>query len=204
MRQVHSEPASVEWPDIRSWRVHARRLLVKERLSRDRELHERLGKEATNRLLESVDLSRYQTLGVYAPIRGEIDIHDVAAEHIARGGCLALPVVIEKGSPVEFWRWWPGMPMTRGIWNIPIPAKEERVLPDALIVPLLGFDAALYRLGYGGGYYDRTLAHAAPRPYCIGLGFQSGVLASIYPQRHDIPMDRIVTDEQMYPVGVQA
>jgi 5-formyltetrahydrofolate cyclo-ligase len=199
MRQAHSEPASGKWSDIRSWRVHARSLLVKERLSRDRELHLRLGKEATNRLLKGVDLSRYQTLGVYAPMRGEIDIQDVVDEHLARGSCLALPVVIEKKSPVEFWRWWPGMPMTRGIWNIPIPAKEERVLPDALIVPLLGFDAALYRLGYGGGYYDRTLAEAAPKPYCVGLGFQSGMLASIYPQSHDIPMDRIVTDERVYP-----
>ena len=89
--------------------------------------------------------------------------------------------------------------MSRGIWNIPIPAKKERVLPEALIVPLLGFDAALYRLGYGGGYYDRTLAHATPRPYCVGLGLQSGLLPSIHPQRHDIPMDRIVTDQHIYP-----
>ncbi len=193
------EPTSLDWPDIRAWRVQARRQLIKERLSRDQELHVRFGKEATKRLLQGVDLSRYQTLGVYAPMRGEIEIPAVISEHAARGGTLALPVVTEQGSAVEFWRWCPGMPMKRGIWNIPIPVQREPVLPEALIVPLLGFDASLYRLGYGGGYYDRTLARATPRPYCVGLGFQSGMLHSIYPQPHDIPMDRIVTDERMYP-----
>jgi 5-formyltetrahydrofolate cyclo-ligase len=160
-----------------------------------------LGRKATERLLAHVELGRYKTLGVYAPMRGEIDILAVANEHLARGGSLALPVVVEKAAPVEFWRWWPGMPMTRGTWNIPIPATRDCVQPDALIVPLLGFDAALYRLGYGGGYYDRTLARAAPKPYCIGLGFQSGMLASIHPQTHDIPMDQIVTDECVYPAA---
>lgn len=146
-----------------------------------------------------MDLSHYAILGVYSSMRGEIDIHDVAQQHDAQGGLLALPVVVEKSSPVEFWRWRPGMPMTRGLWNIAIPAHRECVVPDALIVPLLGFDPALFRLGYGGGYYDRTLAQISPRPYCIGLGFQSGMLPTIYPQKHDIPMDRIVTDEHLYP-----
>lgn len=201
---MHSQPASLAWPDIRTWRVQTRRALVKQRLSRDPGRHERLGREATARLLRSVELGRFKTLGVYAPMRGEIDILGVAEEHLARGGSLALPVVVEKAAPVEFWRWWPGMEMARGIWNIPIPASRDCVRPDALIVPLLGFDAALFRLGYGGGYYDRTLAHAAPRPYCIGLGFQSAVLTSIYPQPHDIPMDQIVTDELNYPLTHQS
>jgi 5-formyltetrahydrofolate cyclo-ligase len=203
MRPIIAEPMSPEWSAIRSWRVHTRRLLTKERLSRERTLHEQMARQAIGRLLQSVDLGRYKTLGVYSAMRGEIDILDVATEHIARGGRVALPVVVEKASPVEFWRWWPGMPMTRGVWNIPIPAQRECVIPDALVVPLLGFDAALYRLGYGGGYYDRTLANALPRPYCVGLGFQSGMLSSIYPQTHDIPMNQIVTDERAYPEGIQ-
>ena len=193
------ETTILNWPDIRSWRAQARRQLIKARLSRDQDLHERLGQKATKRLLECVDLSPYETLGIYSPMRGEIEIPAVISDHVARGGTLALPVVTEKASPVEFWRWWPGMPMTRGIWNILIPAERERVLPEALIVPLLGFDPSLYRLGYGGGYYDRTLAKAKLRPFCVGLGFQSGMLSSIHPQPHDIPMDRIVTDERTYP-----
>ncbi len=176
-----------------------RRVLIKERLTRDPQLHERLGQAATARLLQSVNLTRFETLGVYAPMRGEIKIPALIAAHLARGGTLALPVVTEKASPVEFWRWAPGMPMSRGIWNIPIPARKELVQPGALIVPLVGFDTSLFRLGYGGGYYDRTLAILAPRPFCIGLGLQSGLLRSIHPQAHDIPMDRIITEERSYP-----
>ena len=131
-------------------------------------------------------------------MRGEISLLDLAAEHVTRGGQVGLPVVVGKAAPVEFWRWWPGMSMRRGIWNIAIPATREPVEPDALIVPLVGFDAALYRLGYGGGYYDRTLQRMAPKPFCVGIGYQAGRLASIFPQAHDIPMDLIVTDEQVY------
>ena len=199
MPEVDAEPASAQWSDIRPWRVRTRARLVKERLTRSGALHQQLGRMATERLLSTVDLSRYAVLGVYSPMRGEIDIQDVAQQHLKQGGLLALPVVVEKSRPVEFWRWQPGMPMQRGLWNIAIPANRECVAPDALIVPLLGFDRALYRLGYGGGYYDRTLAQSSPRPYCIGLGFQSGMLPTIHPQSHDIPMDRIVTEEQLYP-----
>jgi 5-formyltetrahydrofolate cyclo-ligase len=85
--------------------------------------------------------------------------------------------------------------MERGLWDIPIPAERDPVVPDALIIPLVGFDGAGYRLGYGGGYYDRTLAAAPRRPFCIGLGYDEMRLATIYPQPHDIPMDVIVTDQ---------
>jgi 5,10-methenyltetrahydrofolate synthetase len=85
--------------------------------------------------------------------------------------------------------------MKRGVWNIPIPGKREVVIPDALVVPLVGFDDQQYRLGYGGGYYDRTIASMARRPFCAGLGYAEGKLPTIYPQPHDIPMSIIVTDQ---------
>jgi 5-formyltetrahydrofolate cyclo-ligase len=84
--------------------------------------------------------------------------------------------------------------MQRGIWAIPIPADRLPVQPTVLLVPLLGFDERGYRLGYGGGYFDRTLAVARPRPLTIGVGYELGRLPTIYPQPHDIPMDAIVTD----------
>jgi 5,10-methenyltetrahydrofolate synthetase len=68
-----------------------------------------------------------------------------------------------------------------------------------LVIPLVGFDAAGFRLGYGGGYYDRTLASLAPRPYCIGVGYDDAVLETIYPQPHDIPMNLIVTAQRVLP-----
>ena len=108
----------------------------------------------------------------------------------------ALPVVVAKNAPIEFWQWQPDTLLQRGFWNIPVPAERRLVHPDALLIPLVGYDAAGFRLGYGGGYYDRTLAVAAPRPFCIGVGYDDAEIATIYPQPHDIPMDFIVTERR--------
>jgi len=110
-------------------------------------------------------------------------------------------VVVQRSAPVEFWRWHPGMPMQTGVWNIPIPKQRDILTPDAVIVPLVGFDGSGYRLGYGGGYFDRTLALAVPRPFAIGLGYADSALQTIYPQPHDIPMNLIVTDQSIYRVA---
>jgi 5-formyltetrahydrofolate cyclo-ligase len=84
--------------------------------------------------------------------------------------------------------------LTRGVWDIPVPSNRNPVQPTVLLVPLLGFDTAGYRLGHGGGYYDRTLATVAQKPLTIGIGYELGRLQTIYPQPHDIPMDAIVTE----------
>ena len=80
------------------------------------------------------------------------------------GGRCALPVVVEKKAPLVFRLWKPGGRLVPGVWNIPIPADGDEVLPDVVIAPVVGFDSACYRLGYGGGFFDRTLAHFAPVP----------------------------------------
>ena len=85
--------------------------------------------------------------------------------------------------------------MVRGNWNIPVPPDDAiAVTPDIALAPLVGWDDFGFRLGYGGGYYDRTLAVLKPRPFTIGVGYSSAKLATIFPQPHDIPMDLIVTD----------
>jgi 5-formyltetrahydrofolate cyclo-ligase len=183
------------WEDIRSWRKQTRTELIERRLAMKAEERKRLGELAKQRLLDSVELDRYPTLGIYWPFRGEIDVRDIARRHIESGGTVGLPVVVTKAAPIEFWRWEPGMKFARGIWNIPIPPERDPVRPDALIIPLVGFDAQRYRLGYGGGYYDRTLASLDPPPFRIGLGYSGFQLDTIYPQAHDIPMDMIVTEE---------
>jgi 5-formyltetrahydrofolate cyclo-ligase len=190
-------PAGAQWPEIRAWRKHRRQALLADRVAMDAQARAARALKAKERLRSCVDLSRHGLLGLYWPIRGEIDLRDVAREHIDRGGSVALPVVVERGGPVEFWHWAPGIRMTRGLWDIPVPAERVLVHPDALLVPLVGFDPEGYRLGYGGGYYDRTLAAAVPRPYCIGIGFATGALESIGPQPHDIPMNVIVTDDAL-------
>ena len=188
------EPSATDWNSINAWRKQTRNRLINERVRLAGHFRRAQSGEAKRRLVENVDFGRFETVGLYWPIRGEINCRDIARGHVERGGVVALPVVVERGAPVEFWRWQPGTKMNRGLWDIPIPAVREVVQPDALIVPLVGFDSACYRLGYGGGYYDRTLAAALKRPFCVGLGFNAGALSTIYPQMHDIPLDAIVTD----------
>jgi 5-formyltetrahydrofolate cyclo-ligase len=186
-------PSSTDWEHIRRWRTLVREELIRRRMALSPDVRRTLSECACTRLVQAVDLSAYRVLGICWPIRGEFDVRSIAKEHIASGGLVALPVVVQKAAPVEFWRWNPGTPMQRGIWNIPIPKEREVLIPGAVIVPLVGFDQHRFRLGYGGGYFDRTLAAAAPRPYAIGLGYADAVLPTIYPQAHDIPMDLIVT-----------
>lgn len=183
------------WDEVREWRKRTRETLISARLALAVNTLQAKGAAAKQKLLVAVDLGRYPVLGIYWSMRGEIDIRDIARRHIDAGGSVALPVVVEKNAPLEFWRWKPGMGMRRGVWNIPVPVKREVLTPDACIVPLVGFDAENYRLGYGGGYYDRTLATFAKRPVCVGLGYAQARLVSIFPQPHDIPMSTIVTDD---------
>ena len=105
---------------------------------------------------------RDMCIGFYWPFQGEIDLRPLVRSFLALGAEAALPVVVEKRQPLAFWSWRPGMKLERGIWNIPVPHEMNPVRPAILLVPLLGFDAAGYRLGHGGGYYDLTLASLGP------------------------------------------
>jgi 5-formyltetrahydrofolate cyclo-ligase len=189
---IDATPAG--WDEIRAWRKQTRETLIAQRLAVATHVRLARGQTAKQRLLEAVDFSAHPTLGIYWPMRGEMDVRDIARKHIETGGVVGLPVVVERSAPVEFWKWQPGMKMRRGIWDIPIPAEREVLNPDVLVIPLVGFDAQGYRLGYGGGYYDRTIAAAPRRPFCVGLGFSEAHLPTIFPQPHDMPMDLIVTD----------
>jgi 5-formyltetrahydrofolate cyclo-ligase len=93
------------------------------------------------------------------------------------------------------------MEMVSGVYDLPYPASGAPVQPDILIIPVVGFDAAGYRLGYGGGFYDRTIAAAAAKPLCVGTGFEVGRLDTIFPLPHDIPMDYVVTEKGLYRRG---
>src|SRR5690606_34513324 len=97
-------------------------------------------------------------IGIYWPFRGEPDLREWASSAVDRGARLALPVVVARGKPLEFRSWSPGEKLEKGVWNIPVPAAGEVVLPHVVVAPVVGYDDANYRLGYGGGFYDRTLA----------------------------------------------
>jgi 5-formyltetrahydrofolate cyclo-ligase len=131
----------------------------------------------------------------YWPIKAEPDLRFWMERLCARGARVALPVVEVTAAPLAFRAWHPGTRMVRGHWNIPVPpADAERLVPEIALAPLVGWDAAGYRLGYGGGYFDRTLAALSPRPLVIGVGLQSSRIATICPQPHDIRLDAIVTE----------
>lgn len=132
------------------------------------------------------------TFGVYWPIRGELDLRPWMERLHGRGARVALPVVVEKGSPVAFHRWAPRCKMERGVWNIPVPAEAERLRPDIVIVPLVGVDEACFRLGNGGGYYDMTLAALDPAPHKVAVGQDFCRVKTIFPLPWDIGMDSVV------------
>lgn len=194
-----SETDALERMAIMRWRKSERLRLIEERLKLSAE-QRRLHAAAIARHL-SIALGdvRGRTVGVYWPFRGEPSLRRWMEQIHAIGARCALPIVVERHAPLVFRSWWPGATMTRGIWNIPVPADGIAVRPDIVVSPVVGFDASCYRLGYGGGFYDRTLEAMARRPLVIGVGFAISSVATIRPLPHDIPMDLIITENGCTP-----
>ncbi|SMX48924.1 5-formyltetrahydrofolate cyclo-ligase [Maliponia aquimaris] len=146
-------------------------------------------------LHDRFDGARDMVFSAYWPIKGEPDLRPLMAELHAAGVTVALPLVEVKAAPLTFRRWTPETQMVRGDWNIPVPPPDAPVVtPDITLAPLVGWSVDGYRLGYGGGYFDRTLAALEPKPFAIGVGFDTAQLPTIYPQPHDIPLDLILTE----------
>jgi 5-formyltetrahydrofolate cyclo-ligase len=134
-----------------------------------------------------------ESLAVYWPIRDEPDLRPVFAELAAHGVRLALPVVTGKTAPLAFAAWVPGDVLIKDRYGVSIPASAEFVpCPQALLIPCVGFNAACFRLGYGGGFYDRTLA-VTPRPLTVGIAY-SCLAADFEVAPHDIALDVILTE----------
>jgi 5-formyltetrahydrofolate cyclo-ligase len=134
-----------------------------------------------------------EALAVYWPLQGEPDLHGAYAALAARGVRLALPVVLEKAAPLAFSLWTPGEAMLKDGMGVAVPAALRlAACPAAILVPCLGYNAGRFRLGYGGGYYDRTLARA-PRPVAVGVAY-SCLAAQFASDAHDIALDHIVTE----------
>jgi 5-formyltetrahydrofolate cyclo-ligase len=128
---------------------------------------------------------------------GEIDVLPALAWFAAEGHPTALPVVTGRGRPLAFRAWRPGEPLIKGVLDIPMPAADAaEIVPEILLVPLLAFDRRGHRLGYGGGYYDRTLAalRAAGSAFAIGVGFAFQEMAEVPAAAGDQPLDAIATE----------
>ncbi|MDR0529731.1 MAG: 5-formyltetrahydrofolate cyclo-ligase [Zoogloeaceae bacterium] len=130
----------------------------------------------------------------YWPIQNEPDLRAAAEIWRKSGAKLALPVVKAARAPLTFRLWRPDCATEADRYGIPVPKDTPEVFPDALCVPFTAFDGAGYRLGYGGGFYDRTLAALKPRPIAIGVGFELGRVENTFPGAHDERLDWIVTE----------
>ena len=148
---------------------------------------------------EHVDLAARNTLSAYLPVRAEFDSLPILRYAHSRGCPTCLPVVLGRCRPLSFRRWAPGEPLVDGAFGIPVPPPEAETLdPAILIVPLLAFDDEGYRLGYGGGFYDRTLALRrahAPGTLAVGVAFAGQRIECVPRSAEDQRLDWIVTEE---------
>lgn len=194
---MRSTPAGTDAPAIYRWRQTQRERLLAQRLAftpLQRRARDQVIEAHLHDLLEHIaSRARITTVGVYWPIKGEPKLRAWMTRLHAQGLVCALPVVRARGQALVFHAWQPGAKMVRGLGDIPVPARPQEVQPELLVAPMLGFDPQGYRLGYGGGYYDRTLATLTPRPIVIGVADASAWLPTIHPLPHDIAMDHVVT-----------
>ncbi len=133
-------------------------------------------------------------LAFCSPVRNEFDARPLVARLLDAGWAAAMPVVVAEGAAMHFRTWTPASAMTVDRHGIPIPLGSGDAVPTVVLLPLVAFDPNGFRLGYGGGYFDRTLASLAPRPLAIGVGFEVARCADVRPQAHDIRLDATVTE----------
>ena len=190
----------MEGAELKAWRRGERQRLLTLRTRAPAAERRLWGQRIEARLRSLLDKRTNFILGVYWPFQAEFDPRPLIDWLVATGSAVALPAVVDKKGPLEYRAWRPGEELVDGVWGIPVPKAREIVLPQAVLAPLVGFDRRCYRLGYGGGYFDRTLAALSPRPLAIGVGFEMARIETIYPQAFDIPMDIVVTEAEIrYP-----
>ena len=155
---------------------------------------------ATAHLLALIGPASGHVIAGYMPIRTELDVRPAMVALHEQGARLCVPVIEGKGLPLVFRQWWPDAPMVAGPFGAMIPDGGDWLVPDTLIVPLVAFDPQANRLGYGGGFYDRTLAGLAARPdaarplRAYGFAFAAQSLPSVAPEPTDVALDAIVTE----------
>lgn len=180
--------------EIKTWRHQQREQLIGSRIAVGGYQRKIWQQEILLKLHDVLKDMEPGIIAFYWPFKGEIDCRELISDMLQQGWLAALPAVTKLNYPLEFRQWTPETPLISGVWKIPVPQSRTIVMPDVMLIPLVGFDENQYRLGYGGGYYDRTVIDLKPSPIKIGIGFEQARLETIYPQSHDIAMDIILTE----------
>jgi 5-formyltetrahydrofolate cyclo-ligase len=158
---------------------------------------------AYENFFKNVPLRAGAIVAGYWPIRGELDDLPILKELLRRHHLCALPHVGEGGAPLTFRAWAETTPMTSGKYNIMEPAADRVLVPDVILVPMAAFDRTGHRLGYGAGFYDRTLARlrAGKQVMAVGLAYEAQACGGFPAEEGDARMDMIVTDKNFYKFG---
>jgi len=177
--------------DVMRWRKSERERLRALRNAVDAEQRADARQRVIQQLEQLLQKSEVSVLGGYWPIHQELDLRAWMRRQAEAGMTIALPVIRGRNQPLGYSHWRPGDAMRPGPWGISEPVEDVWLEPQMVLAPLVGADQANYRLGNGGGYFDRSLA--AARPLAVGIGYDCARIATIYPQAHDVPMDVVVT-----------
>jgi 5,10-methenyltetrahydrofolate synthetase len=183
---------------LKTWRKAERARLIAARVALGPEILERYRHAIDAHIERAFPGLASAKLAFCWPVKGEYDARHLVRTLRARGALTALPVVVAPRQPLIFREWHPGIELASGPLDIPYPANSPAVVPDAVLLPMNGWDAAGYRLGYGGGFFDRTLEKSSRKPVVIGVSYEMARLETIHPQSWDIPMDWVVTEQGVY------
>ncbi|HEY1076594.1 MAG TPA: 5-formyltetrahydrofolate cyclo-ligase [Rhodocyclaceae bacterium] len=180
--------------EIQAYRTTLRRQSLQARESLSAAEHALLSARIERNLRAQLQTQAPSCVAFCWPYRAEFDARPLVRDLLAEGWRACLPVVGDEVGPMHFRAWTPQTPMQADRHGIQTPSEGEEMVPDLILLPFNAIDACGYRLGYGAGYFDRTLAAMQPRPYVIGVGFSVGVVASVCPQPHDIPVNCRITE----------
>lgn len=183
---------------LKSWRRTQRERLIGERSALDSVTLERWRHRIDGFLERSFPGLAGRRVAFCWPIKNEYDARHFARTLRGRGSLTALPVVVAPRQPLAFREWHPGVQLAKGALDIPYPVGSAEVVPEAVLLPMNGWDPQGYRLGYGAGFFDRTLASLGKRPVVIGISYEQARLDTIHPQPWDIPVDYLVTERGVY------
>lgn len=183
---------------LKAWRKTERERLIAARAALDHETLERYRQAIDAHLARSFPGLASAKLALCWPIKGEYDARHLARTLRERGALTALPVVVAPRTPLIFREWHPGVKLAVGALDIPYPVDSPEIVPNAVLLPMNGWDGGGYRLGYGAGFFDRTLAALPKKPVVIGVTYELARVDTIHPQSWDIPTDWIVTERGVY------